>query len=124
MGYCATYYGGMTTRPLNEKEKLAVDLRLRFWQDENTFEDFDFDFTEHDACVVTLSGNSRYYEDEVKDFLAELEPYLNSGEINYSGEDNAFWRFEFRNGEWYYDLGHIEYIPAALPMFKKWEVKQ
>lgn len=124
MGYCATYYGDMRTRPLNEQEKLAIDLRLRFWQDEDVFEDLDFGFAAADnACVVTLSGNSRYYEESVKDFLAELEPYLESGEINYSGEDDTFWRFEFRKDKWYKDIGHIEYIPAALPMFKKWEVK-
>ena len=124
MGYCATYYGDMKTRPLTPPEKTALDLRLRFWKDENVFEDFDYGFATDDSCAITLSGNSKYYEEDVKDFLAEIEPYMNSGEIEYSGEDETFWQFEFRNGNWYYNIGYIQYTRAIKPMFKKLEVKQ
>ena len=119
MGYYATYYGNLRTRSLSEPEKTALDLRLNYWSDEDIFEDFDYGFAADNTCAITLSGNSKYYEEDVKDFLAEIEPYMDSGEIQYSGEDGEFWQFEFRKGEWYYDIGHIEYTSAVKPMFRK-----
>lgn len=63
------------------------------------------------SYYITLSsgGLSRYNEDEVHNFFKAFTPFTKEGVVEYTGEDDSHWRFEFRNGRWYEDVGRIVY---------------
>lgn len=54
---------------------------------------------------------TRYDDDEIYAFLAEIEPYTISGEIVYTGEDASNWRhvFDGASHEWIEQDGYVAY---------------
>lgn len=106
MGYYA-YYGGNVTF----KEKLSEEL-IKAGQDE--FETFHYDEVRNE---VEICGHDKYYEDSVYNFLQLIEPYTKSGEIEYQGEDNSFWRFKFIRNKWDEESGHV-YYESEVPQIK------
>lgn len=73
-----------------------------------------------DAAGYTLVFNcyANYREDEIAAFLKLIEPNTISGEIEYIGEDNAFWRhyFDPSKKRWVEQSGHISYEKRCVFM--------
>ena len=70
-----------------------------------------------DAAGYTLCY-ANYREDEIAAFLKLIEPNTISGEIEYIGEDNAFWRhyFDPSKKRWVEQSGHISYEKRCVFM--------
>lgn len=66
-----------------------------------------------DAVRISISHNDKYDEDEITELLDILEPYTQSGNITFTGEDDCYWQFDFRDGEWHEDNGTIVYETDA-----------
>ncbi len=49
---------------------------------------------------IEVSGYDNYHEEEIKDFLDEIAPYTESGEIFFTGEDDTRWKFKFTGNRW------------------------
>lgn len=54
--------------------------------------------------LVTLYCDDKYHDDEVLYTLNRISEAtganIQEGEVHYSGEDGALWRFVFKNGQW------------------------
>ena len=98
MGYYARYSGYVIF-----KEKPSEEL---FSQIDCYFEDVYFNENE---LRLDVSGNDKYYSENIEEILNNLEPITKSGEINYMGEDDCVWRFIFKDNEWRDENGTILY---------------
>lgn len=86
MGYYATFYGGFTTFPIPDKvrEKFPY-MEYSVSKNKNT-------------CEICFDGYDKYYEEEWigKDgVLANIQPYVISGEVIFAGEDDCFWCYKY-----------------------------
>lgn len=63
------------------------------------------------STYFDIWGNEKYYGEEVEACLHQVAEIadIESGEIRYVGEDDCFWRFFFKNGEWIEENGTIFY---------------
>lgn len=75
---------------------------------------------------IDVDDWSNYHEDDVKFALTEINEkyHITSGEIEFSGEDNSFWRFIYKNGDWYEENGWVTYegSPSHLIAAPQWKV--
>ena len=116
MGYCAVGCGTIIMKKPSDSEirKILDTLDLTDANFLDSIQEYcnfdDFNITETiPTLVFDIGANQRYYDDEIREFLLAIESYVISGELNYEGEDQTFWRFYFRNGHWYEDTGTITY---------------
>ena len=58
---------------------------------------------------MSVGDYSKYYEDDTYEVLDKIAPLVESGEIEYSGEDESHWRFIFKDGTWNEEYGYIHY---------------
>ena len=56
-----------------------------------------------------LSYDGNFHEDEALEYLRKLAPYVESGEIEMSGEEETHWKYVFKDGKWVEINGHIVY---------------
>lgn len=56
-----------------------------------------------------LSYDGNFHEDYVEEYLNKLAPYVESGEIEMSGEEETHWKYVFKDGGWAEVAGHIMY---------------
>lgn len=97
MGYYATAQGSVKLKRRDDGAKVLEELR-------SCYEINDYDFT-----YICFDFYSNYHEDEVEAVLNAVLPYISEGEVEYTGDDNAHWRFILKNGEWVEQNGHIVY---------------
>jgi len=64
-------------------------------------------YFDRNCADVNQDGN--YFEEDWEELLEELTPFAKSGEINFCGEDDCFWRFIFRNGKFVDENGSVIY---------------
>lgn len=69
----------------------------------------DFPFPHELPTVRLCHPYGNYHEDSVMDFLDIFTPFVREGEFELLGEDDAMWRFHFRNGKWREDSGEVWY---------------
>lgn len=75
-------------------------------------DDVNYDIFEYHYCTdkdLSVSFYDKYYENDVYDFCDEIAPYVEEGAINFVGEDNANWRFVFRNNNWTEESARLVY---------------
>ena len=136
MGYYANYRGSIETKPMSQQDVkgflAAIDSEeitglLTEAPTPCAFEQWEVNGISVDgiskdstgdaiAYYITIWGDEKYYDDDVRKFLNAIAPYTKSGEIEYNGEDNTLWRFAFRGGEWYEDSGYVSYVDSAVPL--------
>ena len=136
MGYEANYGGDITTKPMTAMDVKRLLSRIANPNEEPDFSliktdvDFSRELTKEDApdafdnyweidivqededtgaksYYICLSNSGRYDEDDVHNFFKAITPFTKEGVVEYTGEDDSHWRFEFRNGRWYEDTGRI-----------------
>lgn len=54
----------------------------------------------------------KYHEDDVTNALRNLAPFVESGNVEFSGDDDEHWRFHFWNGTMRYQYGRLVYEDA------------
>lgn len=64
--------------------------------------------------IISVGGYDKYHEEDVYELLDGIAKDTESGEIEYSGEDNSYWRFIFKDGKWIEESGWI-YYESELP---------
>ena len=62
----------------------------------------------------------KYHDDEVTEALRNLAPFVESGNVEFSGDDDCHWRFHFWNGTMKYQDGRLVYEDAD-PDYRKVE---
>lgn len=91
MGYCATGDGLLVLNgPLSE-----IDMD----ETSQLFEEVAYvhsDETPHIGLQLTF--NDRYRSEEMDKWADDIAPYVMRGTVTFCGDDNAFWRFSFKDG--------------------------
>ena len=66
----------------------------------------------YDDNELSICCDGNYHENEIIELLEKIKPYASSGEVNFNGESDDFWRFILKDGEWLEQNGHISYSPV------------
>ena len=111
MGYCASGHGCITMKyrlPIEVIDEIENVLREQFEVDT-----FKSNASDADAKVSfdVWTDYDKYYEDavwEVLETVAKLT-VIESGEIEYYGDDDCHWRFIYKDSKWEEQDGHIVY---------------
>lgn len=53
----------------------------------------------------------KYYDDEITESMNKLAPYVESGNVEFTGEDDCVWRFHFYDGKVRYEVGRTVFEP-------------
>lgn len=59
------------------------------------------------AWMMCYDGN--YYEDYVNDYLNIIAKYVDHGEVEMQSEDDSYWKYVFKDGNWHEVSGRIAY---------------
>ena len=99
MGYIVNAFGYIVMK--NKEDVPAV---------ENIMADsLDFDLNSSNIMTIEVSYYGRYDDNAFSEIIASASPFVKEGKIEFSGEDNEYWKYEFINGEWEEDSGEIIY---------------
>ena len=122
MGYYAEFKGSITLNPITatEEQDLISKYNEMYHEEASSFIDICGWGGERDVYVISktdatvqygldLYGDEKYYEEEVRAFLNLFLPCIESGEIDFIGEDDSIWRMIFRDGHWDEESGAIVY---------------
>ena len=121
MSYYAKYSGYIAIKKLSVEDTklflsvfdLPKDGSVSDISNDNTFSQISVwpvgDNRYNADWLIDVAGYGLYIENSVYDFLNKISKFTESGEIYYSGEDESYWRFMFRNGSWHEDSGNITY---------------
>lgn len=116
MGYCADGYGTIRFRTSPSKEVL-----------ERIESEFEYQASRDEDRCVSVWAYDKYHEDCVLDVLHEITPFVESGVIEYRGDDDCFWRFRFDGERFIEENGHVVYegdesCPVRLENSEKLEL--
>lgn len=59
--------------------------------------------------TIGVDDYADYDEEAFTEFFNELNPYTESGEVRFTGEDNELWRFIFIDKAWTYQNGTVSF---------------
>ena len=132
MSYYANYNGAIITKPMTTQDIQNVLFKLGIYDGNSLnnislfsdFGDFSVDTLESNdnnatSYKINLYGHSNYNEHDIYALLEAMETFTAEGNIEYTGDGNALWRFHYRDGSWYEDKGEVTYINASKPLFIK-----
>ena len=108
MSYCATFSGVL----FMDADKEKVDAVKAFLDKGLVVEgvDVSIDDSKQQATIEFVSdGLANYDEEDIFVVLGNLKDYISSGEIEYHGEDDTYWKHEFKEGKWSELSGKIVY---------------
>ena len=74
----------------------------------------------------SISYDGNFHSDYAEEYLTRLAPFVESGDIEMSGEDETYWKYIFTDGTWGEVAGRItyddeRYQPRCLENGKKLE---
>lgn len=100
-----SYYADINVRFKVSKENVDVifpiiknhEFTMFFNEDESLFHRSTYDKLDYDAW---------------EHFANEVAPFVEEGEIDFDGEDDAHWRFVFRDGKSEYEDAFLTYEPV------------
>lgn len=104
MGYYATGSGTIVFRSGYDVD--AVEKILEEMDGYCPFDRFSHDV---ETGQLEVGVSEKYYEEETKEVLKKLEPYVEQGEIEYEGEDGSIWRYVFFDGTFHEEDGRPVY---------------
>ncbi len=111
MGYTCHVGGDIALKDIAKDQEVVFNLLENFqW--------LDFDISYCDDSVVEIRYDGNYHDDEWEDLLNDLVPYIKEGCLDFSGEDDSFWRYQFNaeKQEWEVLQGEIVYsTPKPVP---------
>ena len=99
MGYIVDAFGYIVMK--NKEDVPAV---------ENSMTDFlNFNLDSSNITTIEVSYSGRYDEYVFNEIISSTSPFVKEGKIEFSGEDDDYWKYEFINGKWEEDSGEIIY---------------
>lgn len=93
MSYYANGSGTITFKPGTTEDEINLILDKYF--------DYHFDDSELwtdqsvNRVVLDFNHHENYHGEVIDDLLRDLSPFVESGELDFIGEDNSMWRFRF-----------------------------
>jgi hypothetical protein len=75
------------------------------------FEQLGFETMDHNGDLVITCYDNKIGQEEV--FFAAAAPFIENGEYEWTGEDSAFWQWEFIDGKMYQRDGTRSYGEAV-----------
>ena len=108
MGYYCT--GGGTARLKIGVDPVELEMMLDNSNESNIYFEFYKDKTGVDF-VDLVHEYAKWYEKDTVSILEVLSPYIEEGEISFTGEDDSHWKYVFvpEKGEFVYYEGAIVY---------------
>lgn len=106
MGYFADAYGSVTLKSSLDPNIDSMDLVG------SIFENYDFKIEyDEENNKVFVNYDDKYREDSIANCLEELSPYIQKGQISFTGEDSSVWRFIFNpeTEAWLYQEAVIDF---------------
>ena len=100
MGYYAHGCGTLKLKPNTEISEDLMDM-LR--------DAFDEVWVWSDGALEVEHSHDKYHEDVVAEPLEKLAPFVESGDIEFTGEDDECWRFHFWHGRMREQNGRVVY---------------
>ena len=93
------------------KEGVNTNQVTKILEETKTYIEFEMDLKINGRDIIDFYDSEKYYEDETMEFLNALVPFIDEGEMTYSGEDGCHWRFVFdpETGKWNEENGEIIY---------------
>lgn len=110
MGYYANGSGSATIIK-GQEEALTAILENKYGE-RGVRCGLDYDIEEiQGVYYIEIYDSDKYYEDETNELLSVIAPYISEGNLNYSGEDDCIWRFNFdpETKEWKEENATIDY---------------
>ena len=104
MGYFATWEGTIIFKGKPSDDQIK-DLEKEFCEADLLEPKFD----PENRWSVNLYGSGNYSESGVYEVLNKIVPFIISGKIVFSGDEDAHWKIEFVKGKWEEDNGSIVY---------------
>lgn len=105
MGYCASGSGSITfTEELPKDTITAIEKYCD--------PDFDIDtYTNNNKTIMDITAYGKYHAEDIDEILKRITrtEKIASGEIEFTGEDDAHWRFIWDGNEWFEQDGRIVY---------------
>ncbi len=108
MGFYASYNGSVNLKDVISKETIR-EIEKFIEEDVggfcNSFDDSGNG--ESGYYYIEIHGDGNYHEDRWYEFFARIEPYIVGGEIEFRGEDDSQWRYNYSKnvydarGHWY-----------------------
>ena len=102
MGYCADVDGSIKV-----KEAKYVDLVLELLEESEAFEDVSDGG--NNAIFVTTYG-WKYHEEDFPQIYGTIAPYIESADIEFTGDDGEKWKHSFEDGQWLEYQGEIHWV--------------
>lgn len=121
MSWYASGYGEIVPKGGSFSEELLKELA-----DMGEFEIFSRDDYRDGKIRWFISYDGNFHSDYAEEYLRKLAPYVESGDIEMSGEEETFWKYVFTDGAWGEVAGRItyddeRYHPLCLENSKKLE---
>ena len=101
MSYYAT--GGGTIQLVPDFNELLIEELLKDAP-------FDWDW-ENDDGSLSITHQEKYYDDEYKEILGKLAPFVSYGKIEFIGEDGSIWRLRYDGDKFVEENGTPVYEP-------------
>ena len=103
MGYVAYGSGSVTL-----KDEVDMETVLNILNKEDNFGNSDESGMEG---VIEVRYDGNWHEEEVREVLTEIIPYITEGCIDYEGDENCYWRYQFdaKLQQWNELFGTITY---------------
>ena len=103
----AYYANGGGQVVLKDGVKAPIDVWKMLCQDFSEVAD------SPDGGIYLTFEENKYHDDEVRESMGKLAPFVTSGNVEFTGEDGEQWRFHFWNGTVQYQTGRVVYEPET-----------
>ena len=110
MGYCAYGYGQIYPRNNGIPDGALAEL-----DDMDEFYVVRYDIVHDGNDEWFLQHEDNFHSDSAAEYLNKLAPYLESGEVDMTGDDDAHWKYVFSKGGWAEYRGHVVYDDEVRP---------
>ena len=102
---------------------MPADLR-ELPDTKSVFERLGFETMDYDGGLVITCYDNKSGQEEV--FFAAAAPFIENGSYEWTGEDGAFWQWEFVDGKMYQRDGirdYLEAIEVSVPGLHRQQVE-
>lgn len=118
MGYYASSFGEISfNRHLTNAEYKILEEILTPAE----YEVYDYNRNDPGNTHVRFNYYTKYYEDETNSILHSLLDFkgIRDAFIEFHGEDECFWRYVYRDGEWCEQVGEITFKDVGTSIRKE-----
>lgn len=116
MGYCATGSGCLKLKSEVPEDVLA----LLSWENAGFSEVAD----SPDGGLWLTHEYEKYHNDDVVYAMNKIAPYVEYGDVEFSGEDDCHWRFHFEDGSVKEQDGEIVYQEPIVRVNVEYKYKE